>query len=184
VKFLNSETFHTFLQWLRLLESRSLVRIQSSLLTPRVMNFCRALGFFGEHAQGWFFLGFVCLLFDLRNSALWLTALFLIAISQSSSMVLKRMFRRRRPDDSRLLISGKIFGKNSFPSSHAASSATAAVVFLALLPVGLGLPIAFLATLVSFSRLVVGVHFPSDILMGALLGLGVPALFVFLGGAI
>ncbi|MYS19133.1 undecaprenyl-diphosphatase, partial [Streptomyces sp. DvalAA-14] len=55
----------------------------------------------------------------------------------------------------------------SFPSSHAASSAAAAIAFGALLPRG---PFPPLAAAVCVSRLVVGVHYPTDVACGALLG--------------
>ena len=57
----------------------------------------------------------------------------------------------------------------SFPSGHAATSAAGAVV-LALLT-GRALPGLFaLASLVAFSRVYVGVHYPLDVVVGAALG--------------
>ncbi|MGW6456025.1 phosphatase PAP2 family protein [Streptomyces sp. NPDC055078] len=60
-------------------------------------------------------------------------------------------------------------GRYSFPSSHAASAVAAAVAFGALLPAArrIGTPVA---AAMCVSRLVVGVHYPTDIAAGAALG--------------
>jgi undecaprenyl-diphosphatase len=60
----------------------------------------------------------------------------------------------------------------SMPSGHAATSFAGAVVLTYLLP--RGAPLFFLlATAVAFSRVYVGVHYASDVLVGALLGTAV-----------
>jgi undecaprenyl-diphosphatase len=57
----------------------------------------------------------------------------------------------------------------SLPSGHAATSFAGAVILTYLLP--RGAPVFFLlAVAISFSRVYVGVHYPSDVLAGAALG--------------
>lgn len=58
----------------------------------------------------------------------------------------------------------------SFPSGHAASSIAAAVTLSRLWPAG-RVVLWTLATLVALSRIYVGVHYPLDVIGGALLGL-------------
>jgi undecaprenyl-diphosphatase len=58
---------------------------------------------------------------------------------------------------------------SSFPSDHA-TAAFAIAVSILLRNKGLGLIVLAMATLVSVSRVVVGTHYPSDVLAGALLG--------------
>jgi undecaprenyl-diphosphatase len=60
----------------------------------------------------------------------------------------------------------------SFPSGHATVSFACAVVLAAAMP---RLAVAFyaLAGAIAWSRVVVGVHYPLDVLAGAVLGLGV-----------
>ncbi|GGZ19099.1 hypothetical protein GCM10010387_09700 [Streptomyces inusitatus] len=60
-------------------------------------------------------------------------------------------------------------GPYSFPSSHATSAAAAAVVFGGLLPAAEP-AVVVLAAAMCVSRLVVGVHYPSDVAAGAALG--------------
>ena len=59
----------------------------------------------------------------------------------------------------------------SFPSGHSTSSIAAAVVILLRLPKKMGIPIFILAVLICLSRLYVGVHYPTDVLAGVMIGM-------------
>lgn len=60
----------------------------------------------------------------------------------------------------------------SFPSNHAANSFAAAVALFSVSPI-LGVGGILIAGLITYSRLYLGVHYPSDLLGGALLGSGI-----------
>jgi undecaprenyl-diphosphatase len=60
---------------------------------------------------------------------------------------------------------------HSFPSGHAATSFACATVLAALVP-RLRVPAFVLAAAIAFSRLYVGVHYPTDSIAGAVLGVG------------
>jgi len=79
-------------------------------------------------------------------------------------MGVKRLVRRPRPGHVEPLV--RTAGRHSFPSSHATSAAAAAVAFGAL---GARV-VPPLAAAMCLSRLVVGVHYPSDVAAGAALG--------------
>lgn len=66
----------------------------------------------------------------------------------------------------------------SFPSGHSWSSFTAGT-FLLLNNKKWGLPAFGLAVLIAFSRLYLYVHFPSDVIAGALFGIGTAFLAKF-----
>jgi undecaprenyl-diphosphatase len=111
-----------------------------------------------------------------------------IAVSdQTSAKFLKPIIQRPRPSvviaDSKPLFG--VRGSYSFPSVHATNSFAAALVLDAVFP---GARPAFLlaAALVSYSRVYVGDHWPSDVvagaLLGSLIGWGGRRLFVLLAG--
>ena len=58
----------------------------------------------------------------------------------------------------------------SFPSGDSGASFAAAVVFLVKGPKKLGIPSIIMAFLIAFSRLYVGVHYPTDVLAGIITG--------------
>jgi undecaprenyl-diphosphatase len=67
----------------------------------------------------------------------------------------------------------------SFPSGHAATSFAGATLLAWYVP-RLALPLYALAALVAWSRVYVGVHYPIDILIGAVLGVVVATSFRWL----
>lgn len=103
--------------------------------------------------------------------ALLVLAATIAVADQTSAKVLKPFFARSRPSavvsDSQPLFG--VRGSYSFPSVHATNSFAAALVLDAVFPGGRA---AFLtvAGLVSYSRIYVGDHWPSDTVAGALWG--------------
>jgi undecaprenyl-diphosphatase len=79
----------------------------------------------------------------------------------------KTLVHRHRPFVHQL---GPAATTHSFPSFHAATSFACAAVLASFAP-RLRIPLYTLAVLISISRLYNGVHFPLDVLAGALLGL-------------
>jgi len=91
---------------------------------------------------------------------------------------IKLVLRRERPalDDPGLEPLVGVPSSKSFPSSHAAMSFAAASLYIyfmsAVWPLILALAFFYgLATLVAWSRVYVGVHFPSDVVAGTFVGL-------------
>jgi undecaprenyl-diphosphatase len=67
----------------------------------------------------------------------------------------------------------------SFPSGHAATSVAGAVILTYLIGRG-GVWLGLLAAAVAFSRVYVGVHYPGDVLAGAVLGAAVGLAAIYL----
>lgn len=83
---------------------------------------------------------------------------------------LKHFFQRPRPFEVELdAIQRSPAGGFSFPSNHSINM-FAAAVFIGIHFPKTRIPLTLLATLVVFSRIYNGVHYPSDVAFGALLG--------------
>ena len=82
-------------------------------------------------------------------------------------MVLKRIVRRKRPDYSYVRVGVKTPSRLSFPSSHATST-TAFLVGLSRLT-GSKAPLVGVPVMMA-SRMVLGVHYPTDTVAGAAIG--------------
>ncbi|MFI2430481.1 phosphatase PAP2 family protein [Streptomyces sp. NPDC018693] len=131
---------------------------------PRVAGAARALSWAGEHGALWLAAGLAAAAVDGARRGAWLRATALTAGAHAVSMGVKRVVRRPRPAHVEPLV--RTAGRHSFPSSHA-TSATAAAVAYGALGAYAAPP---LAAAMCLSRLVVGVHYPSDVAAGAALG--------------
>jgi undecaprenyl-diphosphatase len=89
-----------------------------------------------------------------------------------TDLVVKPLVARARPFEGAVAI--RVIDRRpltySFPSGHAASAIAGAVTLSRIWPAG-RLALWSLATLVALSRIYVGVHYPLDVLGGAVLGL-------------
>ena len=91
--------------------------------------------------------------------------------STAANLLIKPLGRRRRPDQSELPVGRRapMPASTSFPSGHSASAFAFATGVGSVLPQD-AIPIRALAALVAYSRVHTGVHYPADVIAGALLG--------------
>ncbi len=113
-------------------------------------------------------LGLVGALLDPARRRAWLRATAAVVGAHAVSVVLKRIVRRRRPADARVRVLVGTPGRWGFPSSHAASTAAAAVAYGRIL--GRRAPLGAVPAMMG-SRVIVGVHYPSDVAAGAAIGI-------------
>lgn len=105
-------------------------------------------------------------------------ALAVLIADQVASSFFKPLFQRLRPSHdpslSVILVNDYHGGRYGFVSSHAANTFAAAVLLLNIFRNKyFSVVILLWAILVSYSRIYLGVHFPGDIICGALLGIAV-----------
>ena len=121
----------------------------------------------GEHAALWIAMGAAGAGVDGPRRGRWVRATLCVAAAYGLSTSIKVAIGRRRPviDDLPHLMATPT--GLSFPSSHSTSSFAAARAYGRLLPQG---PLYAAAAGMAFSRLYLGVHYPSDIAAGVALG--------------
>jgi membrane-associated phospholipid phosphatase len=157
-------------------EDAVLVAVQATLAgRPGVLPAARALSHFGEHSIGWLAVSGLGALAQPRRRRAWLVAGAGAFAAHAAAVLIKRVVRRKRPHHPAIAVNVATPSALSFPSAHATSTTAAAI----LLGRAAGLPAPMLPALLvppmALSRLVLGVHYPSDVAAGAAVGAAVAA---------
>jgi decaprenylphosphoryl-5-phosphoribose phosphatase len=135
--------------------------------TPSRERIVRAYSRLGEHAGCWFALGAAGALADRPHRGRWVRGMGVVAAAYGLNHAVQLSVRRRRPELDGLPPLSPVVSALSFPSAHATTSFAAARAYGGLAPAGAlyGAAAAF-----AVSRPYLGVHYPSDVLAGAVLG--------------
>lgn len=135
--------------------------------TPAAERAVRAYSALGQHGGLWLALGAAGAALDGSRRPRWRRATLAVGAAYAANQTIKLAVRRRRPqlEDLPPLIGTPT--QLSFPSAHAATSAAAVHAFRHLLPRA---PLRAVAVAMTWSRLYLGVHYPSDIVAGVGLG--------------
>jgi membrane-associated phospholipid phosphatase len=135
---------------------------------PRVERAVERFSRLGEHGGVWLAIGAAGYVLDGARRPQWRKATGTVAATYVLNTALKLAVRRRRPELPGLPPLTGTPTQLSFPSAHAATSFAGARCYSRLgLP---AVPLYALAKSLSLSRLYLGVHYPSDVLAGAVLG--------------
>ena len=161
-------------------EVAALVAVQSALATPPVLTVTRVMSHFGEHAAGWVALSGVGALLAPRRRRDWVLVGVGAVAAHAAAIVIKLAVRRKRPHHPDIAVNVGTPSALSFPSAHATSSTAAAMLLCRA--TRSPLPLAIIP-LMALSRLVLGVHYPSDVLAGIAVGATVARVTARLGGA-
>jgi diacylglycerol kinase family enzyme/membrane-associated phospholipid phosphatase len=152
-----------------------LVRRAGALPPSSADTFFRRLGRVADRSRLW--LGLATLLVSRKGATRRAGLRGAAAIgfaSFSASLVAKRLFPRRRPAAELLPVHRRMTRRptsSSFPSGHSAS-AFAFASAVTMEHKGVGALVFPLAAAVSYSRVHTGVHWPSDVVAGAAIGVG------------
>jgi membrane-associated phospholipid phosphatase len=162
-------------------EVAALVAVQSALADrPGVLSTARGLSHFGEHSVGWLIAELLgALLFERRRRD-WLVAAAGTFAAHAAAVLIKRVVRRKRPHDPAVAVNVGTPSQLSFPSAHATSTTAAAILMGRAAGLPPGICAAVLVPPMALSRLVLGVHYPSDVAFGVALGAAVARLALWL----
>lgn len=163
------------------LDARIYLLVVHELRIPTLDILMPVFSLLGDFPSVWPFLFLaIAVLGGSRGRATAVVGIFVLALTLlTAEFILKELFARPRPfetymDVELLVPSAMDF---SFPSSHAATSfAAAVVIWWSHLHPFVRTTVLILAVLISCSRVYVGVHYPLDVLGGAVLGVLVAGL--------
>ena len=164
---------NTFLQSVQNLDGEILLQIQQHLRTDMLTPFMKIVTFLGNGGWFWILCAVVLLAIPRTRKTGYAAVLSLIFGVIVTNLLLKNIVARPRPfAEIEALI--PLIAKPtdfSFPSGHTTASFAVALVMLRMLPKKIGIPAVVLAALVAFSRLYLGIHYPTDVLAGFVVAL-------------
>lgn len=158
--------------WIQNIDFQTLFFIQEHMRYAFLDAFWKGVTFLGNGGWFWIALGVIFLIFS-KSRAIGFRALLALAIGfLITNLLLKNLVARVRPYDTYSVLIPLIARQTdySFPSGHACASFASAIVYLKMLPARYGIPLVVLASMIAFSRLYVGVHYPTDVLGGVIVG--------------
>lgn len=142
--------------------------VRNDVLTP-IMKFITHLG---DKGLFWIITAIVLLFFKKTRPLGIMAGIGLVFSVLINNVLIKPNVGRIRPYEMiqglQLLIEKQ--PDPSFPSGHSGASFAVGVVYLIKGPKKIGIPAIILAALIAFSRLYVGVHYPTDVIAGMITG--------------
>jgi membrane-associated phospholipid phosphatase len=138
--------------------------------SPGVERFIKALGKVANNGAIWFVLCFFLAIVNPGNREAWLICAVLGPLAIVLNFAIKKLVKRPRPDlGPHLPPLGGAPSSLSFPSAHATSSFAVATAMTRVDSVAFPF-VLVLALTISVGRPYLGMHYPSDVVVGAILG--------------
>ena len=163
-------------------EVAAMVAVQSALADrPGLLPTARGLSYFGEHSIGWVAVSLLGALLVPRRRADWLTAAAGAFGAHAAAVLVKRLVRRKRPHHPAVAVNVGTPSQLSFPSAHATSTTAAAILMGRAVDSqrlkGPSLPVLLVPPM-ALSRILLGVHYPSDVAVGIGLGAAIAGIAI------
>ena len=163
------------MQGLLTVDGNILLFIQENIRNPVLTPIMKAITHIGDHGLFWILLTVALLIFPKTRKAGLCSFLALACSYLLNNLFLKNVVGRIRPYEviNELELMVGMAKDASFPSGHAASSFASAVAIYrsGQIPKKYGIVLFVLAALIGLSRLYVGIHYPTDVLMGTVSGI-------------
>ena len=150
------------------LDTRLLYAMRTRFHGQRAEAVAKWLGRIGEYGAVWLAIGIVMAFVDPDNGEDWVIAGLLGPIAIGLNFAVKLIVRRRRPVLEDLPPLGGAPSSLSFPSAHATASFACATAMTRIAPEAAVLFV--LAAAIAACRPYLGMHYPSDVLAGVVLG--------------
>lgn len=153
-------------------DSGILLWIQEHFRNPVFDSFFKSITHLGDAGIFWILLTIILLCFKKTRKAGIYSACALLGSVLINNVILKNLIGRIRPyeviDGLKCIVAPA--HDLSFPSGHTGSSFSSAVAIYKNLPRKYAIALLVLAVFISFSRIYVGIHYPTDVLGGFLVG--------------
>lgn len=158
---------------LNLFEANIILWIQENLRVGFLTPVMQGITTLGDGGVFWIILSVLLLLFKKTRKVGICCALGLIFDLLVVNIAVKPLVARIRPYEviKEITILTHQPGDHSFPSGHSAGSFACAWAFFRAYKKKWGVPALVLASLIAISRLYVGVHYPTDVIGGIVIGI-------------
>jgi undecaprenyl-diphosphatase len=148
-------------------------RIVRELVPQRKQSLNALIRFISKLGDGWIWIALAAaiFIFDANPGGALVQMTIAIALELSIYKIIKETFSRKRPFDLMKSVTCIVppYDRYSFPSGHTATAfavlATAGLYYDFLFT-----PLLLISFLIGFARVYAGVHYPSDVIAGAVLG--------------
>ncbi|MBQ9868211.1 MAG: phosphatase PAP2 family protein [Ruminococcus sp.] len=163
-------------------EADVLLWIQDNLRNAVLDPICWFFGFIGAHGEFAIVVALLLLIIPKTRRTGCVCACSLGSSYILGNLIIKKIVERPRPYEAvegLTSLVGNVSG-SSFPSGHATATFGCLFAVFLLMPKKFGIPALCASVFMAYSRLHVGVHYPTDVIAGSLIGIFFACLYSFI----